>query len=104
MCANYLPQKTFNIATTCACDNTSFKFTSYTDAMNILKNYHKCKGKKHLSKNKNHIHIYHQNPMNFGITSVCDKNSSKITSYNNNINILKEYDNFQKNIYATITP
>ncbi len=42
--------------------------------------------------------------MNFGITSVCDNNSSRITSYSDNIKILKEYDNLQKNIYATITP
>ncbi len=72
MCANYLSGKIFNISTTCACDNTNFRFTSYTDDMNILKNYHKCNGKKHLSKNKNNIHIYQWNPhnKNRGITTI----------------------------------
>jgi hypothetical protein len=39
-------EKPCNIATTCAFDNTSFSFTSYTDAMNILKKFHKCNVKK----------------------------------------------------------
>ncbi len=53
-------EKPCNIATTCAFDNTSFSFTSYTDAMNILKKFHKCKmAKKHLSSNNKHINLYH---------------------------------------------
>ena len=37
---------------------------------------------------------YHKELMNFGITSVCDKNSLRIASYSDDVNILKEYDNF----------
>jgi hypothetical protein len=47
---------------------------------------------------------YHKELMNFGITSVCDNISISITSYSDVMNILKNYRNFQKNIYVTITP
>jgi hypothetical protein len=47
---------------------------------------------------------YHKELMNFGITSVCDNISIRITSYSDVMNILKNYRNFQKNIYVTITP
>jgi hypothetical protein len=45
----------------------------------------------------------HKEFMNFGIISVCDNISLRITNYCDDMNILKQYDNFQLNIYATIT-
>jgi hypothetical protein len=40
----------------------------------------------------------HKELGNFGITCVCDNNSLRITSYSDDMNILKEYDSFHKKI------
>jgi hypothetical protein len=48
----------------------------------------------------------HKELMHIGITSVCDplNISSRITSYSDDMNILKELRQFSENIYETITP
>ncbi len=50
-------KKLMHIEISCACDNTSFRITSYTDAMNISKKFTNVMAKKHLSSNNKHINL-----------------------------------------------